>query len=622
MPNPNTSSPRQSLPSDLSGNYYHGVIGNGRSAALIEPDASIVFACLPDFDSGTVFAALLDGKKGGRFAIEMVDGRPVAQSYERHTSILITEFEGESGAFRVIDFMPRYTWDGKAGTEGDASSDIVRVLEPLRGTPEIIVDYDPKLEYARFDTRHAIDGSRIKSQTSGMRSDGSRVYESLYLYSSFAAESLLEKQRLPLETTSFLLVSYHDKVQEPTSDNVNLMLQRTRAYWLLWCARTHHPAKYGEQVLRSALTLRMLQFDLSGAVVAAVTTSLPESIGETRNWDYRFCWIRDASMTVSVLRRLGHPGMASRFIDWILRTVTTKDDNLQIMYGLRGEKDLHEETLDHLSGYLDSAPVRIGNAAHTQEQHDIYGVLLDVIYQDLSARARTPESLDRIWTRVRSVTRAVTERWREPDRGIWEIRGDTRQFVFSKVLCWVAIDRAIRIACLLGKDSWAEAHVELLEDIYEDICTNGWNEEIGAFTQSYDSTELDSANLLMAEYGFLEHDDPRFIATVDLTLQHLCRDGLMYRYRNHDDFGEPSSAFTVCSFWMVKALAVIGRRKQAREMFDRLLAAANPHGLYGEDLDFVTQRQLGNFPQAYSHLALIDCALELEKDDDEHIIEA
>lgn len=610
-----------SIPSQ-SENYEHGVIGNGRSAALIEPDGTIVFACLPDFDSGTMFASILDSKRGGSFGIEMVDGKAVSQKYERHTNILVTRFEGKSGVFQLIDFMPRYTWDGKAGTEGDASSDMVRVLEPIEGSPEIRVHYDPKLEYARFPTENNIEPGRIKSHTSGSRRDGHSLYESLYLYSNVEAEDILEKRPVSLDSSKFFLVSYHDKVQEPDADTVNLMLQRTRSYWLLWSARTHRPTKYGEQVLRSALTLRMLQFDLTGAVVAAVTTSLPESIGETRNWDYRFCWIRDASMTVSILRKIGHPGMATRFIDWILRTVTTKDDKLQIMYGLRGEKHLKEETLDHLSGYLNSAPVRIGNAAHDQEQHDIYGVLLDVIYQDLCERVRTPESLDRLWTRVRSVARSVGERWREPDRGIWEIRGETRQFVFSKVLCWVAIDRAIRIACLLDKNDWAEQHVPLLEDIYIDICEHGWNEEIGAFTQSYGSSDLDSSNLLMAEYGFLERDDTRFVSTVDLTLKELCRDGLMYRYKNQDDFGEPSSAFTVCSFWMVKALAVIGRRKEARAMFDSLLAAANPHGLYGEDLDFKTRRQLGNFPQAYSHLALIDCALELEKEDDEHLIEA
>jgi GH15 family glucan-1,4-alpha-glucosidase len=290
------------------------------------------------------------------------------------------------------------------------------------------------------------------------------------------------------------------------------------------------------------------------------------------------------------------------------------------MYGLRGEKELTEETLDHLSGYLGSGPVRIGNAAYHQSQHDIYGILLDVVCQDIGERRRTPERLDQVWTRVRAVVRKVAESWREPDKGIWEIRGDERHFVFSKVLCWVAVDRGIKIARSLGKDAWAYKQEPLRDEIHETICREGWSDEAGAFTQSFGSPHLDASNLLMAEYGFLEPRDERFVKTVEASERDLCRDGLMYRYKNQDDFGEPTSAFTVCSFWMVKALASIGRRREARAMFERLLACANPHGLFAEDLDFETRRQLGNFPQAYSHLALIDCALELEGDDedDEH----
>jgi GH15 family glucan-1,4-alpha-glucosidase len=302
----------------------------------------------------------------------------------------------------------------------------------------------------------------------------------------------------------------------------------------------------------------------------------------------------------------------------MLRTVPTKDDHLQIMYGLRGEKQLTEETLDHLSGYLGSGPVRIGNAAYHQSQHDIYGILLDVVHQDIEERRRTPERLDQVWTRVRSVVRKVAESWREPDKGIWEIRGEERHFVFSKVLCWVAIDRGIKIARLLGKDAWADDQTALRDEIHATICRDGWSEEAGAFTQSFGSPDLDASNLLMAEYGFFDPRDARFVRTVEACEERLCRDGLMYRYKNQDDFGAPSSAFTVCSFWMVKALASIGRRKDARVMYENLLACANPHGLFAEDLDFETRRQLGNFPQAYSHLALIDCALALEgKDADE-----
>lgn len=604
--------------------YHHGVIGNGRSCAVIDWDATIVFSCLPDFDSGTVFAALLDEDQGGKMGIEMIGGRAVGQHYERNTNILVTEFLSDDGdsAMRVIDFMPRYTWDGKAGASGDAPSDIVRVIEPRRGAPRLRVHYDPRIEYGRFETASAASGEgQIKSSTGGVNASGHKVYESIYLYTDFPSISVLTGEGLELTGPRYLLLSYHDKVQPPRADSVQLMLQRTRAYWLLWSERTHRPERYAEEVMRSALTLKMLQFDHTGALVAAATTSLPETIGEERNWDYRFCWIRDASMTVSTLREIGHPRMATRFIDWMLRTVPTKDDNLQIMYGLRGERDLLEETLDHLSGYLGSKPVRIGNAAYHQEQHDIYGILLDVVYQDVEERRRTPERLDQVWTRVRSVVRAVEENWQQPDRGIWEIRGEGRHFVFSKVLCWVAVDRGIKIARMLGKDGWADSKEPLLAEIHREICEKGWSDEAGAFTQFFGTNELDSSNLLLAEYGFIEPGDERFIKTVEACERELCRDGLMYRYKNQDDFGEPSSAFTVCSFWMVKALASIGRRRDARVMFENLLACANPHGLFAEDLDFETRRQLGNFPQAYSHLALIDCALALEgveEEDHEH----
>ncbi len=436
--------------------YHHGVIGNGRSCAVIDWDATIVFSCLPDFDSGTVFASLLDEQRGGLMRIEMIGGRAVSQRYERNTNILVTEFQSDNGedAMRVVDFMPRYTWDGKAGASGDAPSDIVRVIEPRRGTPEIRVHYDPKIEYARFDTVSVVvsDG-QIKSSTRGTDQAGDRIYESIYLYTDLLSSAVLDGEVIGLEATRYLLLSYHDKVQPPRADSVQLMLQRTRAYWLLWSERTHRPERYTEEVMRSALTLKMLQFDNTGALVAAATTSLPETIGEERNWDYRFCWIRDASMTVSTLREIGHPRMATRFIDWMLRTVPTKDDNLQIMYGLRGERELHEEILEHFSGYLGSAPVRIGNAAYHQEQHDIYGILLDVVYQDVEERRRTPERLDQVWTRVRSVVRAVGENWREPDRGIWEIRGEGRHF---RVLQSVVLggDRPRDQDCADARQGW------------------------------------------------------------------------------------------------------------------------------------------------------------------------
>lgn len=608
-------------------NYNHGIIGNGRTCALVDSDGSIVFSCMPDFDSGTIFASLLDEKKGGHFSIHMVDGAPVRQAYEKNTGILVTTFEGESGSFEVIDFMPRYTWDGHAGSRNDVSSDIIRVLRPLSGSPQVIVDYQPKLHYASFDTQSFPFGeNRLKSTTEGRDKDGQHIYESCYLYSDISTDKISRSEPFHLLSQRYMLLSYHDKVIAPDEERIELKLQRTRSYWLLWVARTHRCDSFAAQIIRSAITLKMLQFAPTGAVLAAATTSLPETIGEERNWDYRFCWIRDGSMTVDILHRIGHPAMAESFIQWVLHTVPTKDDSLQIMYGIRGERRLTEQTLSHLAGYHGSTPVRTGNAAYHQQQHDIYGILMDLIYKDLmhkkdSDRHPAPEALDRLWTRVRAIVKTVGEFWRLPDKGIWEIRGDERHFVFSKVLCWVAVDRAIKIAEKLGKQSWADSHKTLRDLIHNDVCTHGWNQSKQAFTQAYGSEDLDSANLLMADYGFIDPMDTRFISTVEQSEKELCRDGLMYRYRNQDDFGEPSSAFTVCSFWMVKALARCGKKEQAMERFQLLLDCANPNGLYGEDLDFVTKRHLGNFPQAYSHLALIDCALELSKDCHDYLIE-
>lgn len=605
----------------LHDDYHMALIGNGRTCALVDALGSIVFACLPDFDSGTIFASLLDEEKGGRFGLEMEDGEVASQGYERNTNIFVTRFEGESGIFEVIDFMPRYTWDGRAGTRGDVGSDIVRVLRLIAGKPKIRVNFDPQLEYAQNVTRVERRKGGLKAST-GWKSPKGEVYESVFLYTSLDPDAVRAGKTTELSGDAYLFLSYHDKVQEPDPELVELMLQRTRSYWLLWVARTHKTIQYQDEMIRSALLLKLLQFSPTGALVAAATTSLPETIGEERNWDYRFCWIRDASMTVAVLHKIGHPAMATRFIDWMLHTMPTKDDSLQIMYGLRGERDLTEQTLDHLAGYQGSQPVRIGNAAYTQSQHDIYGVLLDVIYQDLLQRQRTPESLDRIWTRVRSVCRIVLSTWQKADKGIWEIRGEKRHFVFSKMLCWVAMDRAIKIAELLGKNEWAELQRPALAEIHEDIHQHGWNEEKGAFVQAYGADDLDASNLLMAEYGFIDAAHPRFISTVQKSQEELCENGLMFRYRNQDDFGEPKSAFTVCSFWLVKALVQIKKKTEAREIFEKLLAAANDHKLYGEDLDIKTRRHLGNFPQAYCHLALIDCALALSKEEDDELIQA
>ena len=603
-------------------NYNYAIIGNSRSCALVDEYATIVFACLPDFDSGTVFAKILDQKIGGSFGIEAVEGHVESQAYLYNTAILHTRFVTSEGSFEVIDFMPKQYNDVLHEDRDDAASDIIRIILPISGKPRIKVNYDPRLEYSLFPTiSECYPNNSIKSTSIGYNEDDSKMYESCYLYTNFANEAILKKQEITLEKPHYLILSYHDKIVEPNQEIAELQLQTTHAYWLQWSARTHSSTHYKSEVIRSAITLKLLQFSPTGAVLAAATTSLPETLGEVRNWDYRFCWIRDGSMTVDVLHKIGHQRMATRFIDWLIRAVPTKDDNLQIMYGIRGETDLTETTLDHLSGYLNSSPVRIGNDAYRQRQHDIYGILMDLIYRDLVSRGipeytPTPEALDRRWTRVRSIVKSVEEHWIQPDRGIWEIRGEAKHFVFSKVLCWVAVDRAIKFANIIGKHDWANTQEPLRDAIYHDVYEKGWNEEIGAFSQAYGCDNIDASNLLMAEYGFIDPKDPKFISTVKATDREISKDDLLYRYKNSDDFGEPSSAFSVCSFWMVKALARCGMRDEAKKRFEHLLSLGNPHGLYGEDLDFDSKRHLGNFPQAYCHLALIDCALELDQNEE------
>src|SRR5690606_12177572 len=406
----------------------------------------------------------------------------------------------------------------------------------------------------------------------------------------------------------YLLLGYHEKLVKQGLDRAYLKYQRTKTYWMNWSEKTTNYTSYNEEISRSAFVLKALTYERSGAVLAAATTSLPETIGEERNWDYRFCWIRDASMVIKVMAGLGHTLSAKGFLQFIIDLIPDKDEKIQIMYGINGEKILTEHILDHLEGYAGSKPVRIGNAAYIQKQNDIYGILMEVIYQQFIQFETSLENSEELWTIVRGIVKIVEDHWKQPDKGIWELRTEDRHFVFSKLLCWVAIDRAIKIGQILRKGIHDEKWKALRTEIYNDIYNNGWNEEVGAYTQSYGSKDLDASTLLMEQYGFIKAKDPRFVSTVKATEKHLCRDGLLYRYRNQDDFGTPTSSFTICTFWFIDSLYKIGERQRAKEMFDTLLSYSNHLGLFSEDIDFETKRLLGNFPQAYSHLALIETA--------------
>lgn len=431
----------------------------------------------------------------------------------------------------------------------------------------------------------------------------------MYLYSSLDFDAILNSEEITLDKDEFLLLSYYQKLVTIDIDRVDLEFQRTKVYWQNWNNRSRKFHQYNDIISRSLLILKLMSFQESGAVIAALTTSMPETIGEVRNWDYRFCWIRDASMSIETILKMGHQSAAKRFMGFIKRILKSKSDSFQIMYGIDGSRVLKEEILPHLAGYENSGPVRIGNAAYNQRQNDSFGYLMDVIYNYYLFFPGTLDEIEAMWEIVKSIVKTVYSEWRNTDQSIWEFRNIEKHFVFSKVMCWVALDRGIKIAKFLGKTEYEEMWTQEAGLIRDDIMQHGWNEEIESFTQSYDNADMDSSLLLMEQYGFIEPDDERYIKTVKRIKEDLFHNGLMYRYKNHDDFGLPSSAFTICTFWLIRALYVIGEKEEALKIFDQLLSYSNHLGLFSEDLDFTTKRQLGNFPQAYSHLALINTAI-------------
>ena len=595
-------------------NLDYGIIGNCRSAALVSKDASIDWCCLPEFNSSSVFAKLLDEEKGGSFEILADDEYKISQRYKEYTALLITQFSNGTDCFEVRDFMPRYH---KGNGTYHSPPEIVRYIRYISGKPRFRVKYDPKLRFAQGETETHIKKSFVASLTYHQK------FDTVFLYSSFNKNAIMEGRELEVTEDGFFLMSYNEKIFQPTTEKMYVEQERTKVYWLNWSNKTPKFNKYNDQIARSAVTLKLLSYDKSGAVLAAATTSLPETIGEVRNWDYRYCWIRDASMVIKVMSGLGHKNVARRYLQFIIDLIPEKDEKLQIMYGINKEKKLTEFTLDHLSGYKGSSPVRIGNAAYMQKQNDIYGILMDVIYAQLDKFRTNIENGEDLWGITKGIVWIVSKHWEEADKGIWEFRTEDQHFTFSKVLSWVAIDRAIKVAKIFRKFRKIEKWTKLEQEIRRDIHENAWNSDVRAFVQAYGSKHLDASVLLMETYGFIDAKDPKFISTVKAIEKDLSHNGLLYRYKNEDDFGLPSSSFTVCTFWFINSLFKIGEVEKSQKLFDQLLGYSNHLGLFSEDLDFKTKRLLGNFPQAYSHLALIDCAVNFSnKAADEKIMES
>ena len=582
----------------MKNNLNYGVIGNCRTAALISERGSIEWLCFPDFDSPSVFAALLDRTKGGSFGFDVPDGYAVRQSYVPHTNILSTRFASDEGEFEVLDYMPCYRSFEK---EHYLPAELYRYIHFVKGRPRFRIRYDPAPNYAQGEVRIRRTAGFIESYSSADNKDRQ------YLYSSIPLQAVAGREEIRLEKDEFLLLSYNEKVIPIDIEREKIEYCRTLVYWLNWTNRTRQYTCYNEVVERSMLVLKLLSY-YNGAMLAALTTSLPETVGEVRNWDYRFCWLRDASMSIETMFRVGHTGAARRFMKFIQSSFMSRHD-YQIMYGIRGERKLTEVILEHLDGYKGSKPVRIGNDAYHQKQNDSFGYLMDLVWQYYRLMPGTLDEIEDMWEMVKSILATVAEEWRNPDKGIWEIRGEEQHFVSSKVMCWVALDRGARIAAKLGKEEFAARWREEADAIRRDVMEHGWKSEIQSFSQAYGNLALDSSLLLMEPYGFIAANDPHYRKTVEAVRKALFRKGLMYRYNSEDDFGVPSSAFTMCTFWLIRALFVTGQHNEAKTLFSQVLRYGNHLGLFSEHLDFDTKEQLGNFPQAYSHLAIVNTAL-------------
>lgn len=585
-------------------NYNYGVIGNCASAALVDEECSIVWLCLPFFDSPSIFASLLDANTGGYFKISAKNLISIKQSYVYHTPILKTTFTTKDGIFEVRDYFPRFA---KSNADIYCPSEIHRNIHLVEGNPKILINLNPRPNYGSSEP--------VFTQFPEYMKITSRQgeYNSFYLYSNLDMQDVIEGKEIELKQSSYFLLSYHEKLEPITLEKIFVEYERTKSYWMYWVYRTKVPQRYREMVIRSIITLKLLMYQRTGAVIAAPTTSLPEIIGKSRNWDYRYCWVRDASMIIDLYARMGHERSSLRYIGFILNRMLLKNDNMAVMYGINGEKNLEEKILDHFEGYQGSKPVRIGNDAYKQRQNDIYGQLIETIYASFIIDPHNPCDLDEeIWTVVRSLVNRCMATWKEPDCGIWERRGPLQHFVHSKLMNWVAMDRAAKIAQFIGKTHHISNFIKAANEIKEDILKNGWDEERQSFVMHYGSKDLDASSLLMLHYGFLDKSDPRMISTVMAIYKELTKEGLVFRYKAADEFGLPENAFIVCTFWMINALYLIGKEQEARAMLENIISKANRLGLFSEDVEISTGRLTGNFPQGYSHLAFIQTIFLLE----------
>ena len=580
----------------------YALIGDLQTCALVSREGSIDWLCVPRFDSPACFAALLGTNDNGRWKIApSAEVRNVRRRYRGDSLILETDFECSTGTVRVIDYMPLRT----------DVIDVVRIVEGLEGTVPMHMELEIRFDYGSIvPWVRSIDG--------GIRAIAGP--DTLYCRSTvplhgreFTTLSDFEVaagERVSFDLTWTETLGPHPHLHDPLST-----LQETEAYWREWASHCAYEGRWRDAVMRSLITLKALTYQPTGGIVAAATTSLPEQIGGVRNWDYRFCWLRDATYSLYALLASGHTDEAIAWREWLVRAVAGRPEELQIMYGLRGERHLTEVELGWLPGYEGSRPVRIGNAAHLQTQLDVYGEVMDVMH--LTRRLGLPAS-DDAWRVQSHLMKFLESAWKNPDEGIWEVRAQKRHFTHSKVMAWVAFDRAVSAVETFGERGPAQHWRGIRDAIQADVLQHGFNRDAGAFVQYYGSASADASLLMLPSLGFIEADDPRMTGTVDLIRRQLETGGFVHRYVTDptvDGLPPGEGVFLLCTFWLADVLALQGKSDEAEEIFERLLSLRNDVGLLAEQYDPASRRHLGNFPQAFSHVGLINTARNLQRDD-------
>jgi GH15 family glucan-1,4-alpha-glucosidase len=584
------------------GQLDFALIGNCQISALLDRDATYVWCCMPRLDSPAIFSKLLADENAGFWSCQPQGEYQTTQRYIENTNVLLTRFELKNGdKFDIFDFCPRFYVRDRYFHPPQ----IVRIIRPVSGAPRLRMRLKPVFNYGR-------QKPQVMSTGLGLRFlneiDGSEVS----LVSSIAESYLTGDRPFELNVTQYAVLSYGKGFEPPLKFAAEEYLDRTVNYWKTWVKHCSIPYEFQSQVIRSTLALKLHIYEDTGAIIAATTTSIPEGIDGGRCWDYRYCWLRDAYFVINVLNKLGQFDEMEHFIEYLHNiAISEPSSRLQPVYGIGGERVLEEQEIPWLSGFRGIGPVRIGNAAYTHHQNDVYGEMVLAIAPIFFDQRLTRHDLNRTFQSVRRLVEQSIATFDHADSGLWEFRSEHKHYLFSKLMSWAAVDRGIKIARKIGAHDLASSWAYQVERMRELIDRNGWNEKMGFYSQAFGSDAPDASSLLMAQLRYLAPSDDRFRTMVTSYEKMLRKGDFMYRYVNKDDFGIPQTAFTICSFWLVEALAQIGREQDARDLFKHLCSRANHVGLLSEDMDPLTGELWGNFPQTYSHVGLINSAMKL-----------